>query len=65
MTRPLNIFGVVLGALVRAAHDVDVVVAFAAAANAFELRDGAGAAGGGFLVAAECQSLDFGEKYGV
>jgi hypothetical protein len=56
-TAPLHVLGVVVAALVRAAHDVDFVV-LAAGALAGELRDGGDAAVGGFLVGAEGEGLD-------
>lgn len=53
LARPLHVRVVVVGAAVGAAHDVDIVKAFCVAADACQLWDCGGAAGGSEFVLAE------------
>lgn len=56
----MDVFGAVVGALVRAAHDVDFVV-LAAWSLAGELRDGGDATVGCFLAVVEGEGFDLGK----
>lgn len=63
---PLYVLGVIAGALVLAAHNIDgVFCANIAVGDTFQLGDGGDAPVGGLLVAAEGERLDVGEENSV